>query len=791
MKYKHSSIQDLIYKSLICYKDKNLFNHKINYRSKSMTGKELYEKISALQIFFNNKGIKKGNKIIILAPPSLEWVIVYFACILSNVIVIPLDILTNKELLEKINNQVKAKAIFQHSSINLHVKKTQNFYVDNLSEILDKIKYQDIKIVKANTNDFLEIQYTSGTTGDPKGVILTHKNIFAAVQSAVSSFNIRIKIRLLNMLPLSHVFAQIMGVFLPLNFGYQVFFIDNIKPKKIIFFIRNKKIHAAIMVPGILSALKNELQEKSVSCSLGIQFRLIGVGGASLDKDLERWYRKKMIFILQGYGLTETSSIVSMNKLFASRVGSTGKIINSVDIKLNQDNEILVKGDNVTIGYYKNESKTKESFEKGWFKTGDIGEIKNNYLYIKERKKDIIVTSSGLKAYPIDIESVLNSFKEVKESCVIQKDGKIHAILILKEKANIENLIKDANSKLLSHQQIASYSLWPYNEFPKTSTGKVKKYILLQESSTAKNYENIYEDKFYNLIQQTLKPERKIKKNSKLVDLGMDSLKRVELISNLENGLGIEVDEAQLNQKITIAELEKLIKETHIHNVRFKIWPTNALIKALRFFYQRILLFPFIRFFTKTEYKGLEYLSDIKEPVIFVSNHQSAFDVPLIIKHIRVQCAIAADSEVIFGIGTKRFSESILRRILGYYSEFAYNAYPFGTTIGIDTSLEFTGEMLDKKYSIILFPEGERTLDGKIHEFKQGIGYIVANMQVSVIPLKINGLFYVLPRSKTIPKFGKTNVTFGKMIKFDKNKLFEMTYKEIASLIEEKVRELE
>ncbi|MBI2559375.1 AMP-binding protein [Candidatus Woesearchaeota archaeon] len=784
------SIQKLVYLSLL--KNKKLsFSHKTGYRTKSINGQELLKKINAARMMLKRYSIKKADKVIILGNSSIEWVTIYFACILSNITAVPLDALTDKTLLQKICRQVEAKAVFQSISINLPAgAKIKSFYLEELDDKLKEFKTGNVPIDNANPEDPLEIQYTSGTTGDPKGVVLTHKNILTALQAATDALKLRIHLKFLNVLPLSHVFSQIMGILLPVYYGYGIYFIDSIRPKKLIAFIRNKRINAAIFVPGMLAAVKNDLEGKCVPCSLGIQFRLIGVGGASLDIDLEKWWKRKMIMVLNGYGMTETSSVISLNTPFASKAGSVGKIAQCVNVKLGEDGEILVKGDNITSGYYKNREKTISSFENWWFKTGDVGYIKNGYLYIKERKKDIIITSSGLKAYPVDIESVLNSIKGVKESCAIQRNNKIHAVLILEGKIKCEDVIKEANARLLSHQTIAGCSVWRDMQFPKTPTGKVKRFILQQElDKTDRHKKYAYENKVYGLIHQVLDPGKEIKQNSKLVELGMDSLKRVEMISELEKQFDVEIDETRIDKNTTALDIEKLMKESRITSIKFRAWPTMPFVRVFRHALQVFLLFPLIRFFTRTEYKGLENLANIEEPVIIVSNHQSAFDIPVITRRIKMPFAVAAHPEVVFGIGVGGI-QKILRKLLGYCSSFAYNAYPFGAAIGTGTSLEFTGEMIDRGFSIILFPEGERTPDGNIHDFKSGVGYIVAGMEAKVIPVRINGLFEVLPRGSSIPRFGKTSVIFGKPIQFSSKQLSKMTYDGITKLIEQKVRSL-
>ena len=775
------SIKHLIEANLSKNKDKVVFAHRKGYRTYTLTGKELHNKINKLRIFLRQKGIKKGDKIILLGSDYLNWIAVYFAAIMNGVIAVPLDILTDKKLLGKIQSQVKAKVIFLDKGLaEIDIKK---YYFDELDEELTKIKSIDVHAVDIHPDDTLEIMYTSGTTGEPKGVVLTHENILAGLNSMIKAIPLILKFKMLNSLPLSHIFGQVAGLFLFMHYNNPIYFIDTIRPRKLIDFIRLKKLNGAVFVPGILEALKRELEGKSLGKELGNQFQIIGVGGASLDPDLEKWWKRRVFAVLQGYGLTETSAALTTNKLLRSKTGSVGQILDNVEVKIADDGEILVKGKNVFSGYYKNEQKTKEAFEEGWFKTGDIGELKSGYLYIKDRKKDIIVLPGGLKAYPVDIEHVINNIEGVKDSCVIEKNGKVHAVLILTDHFNPPDIIAKANKKLLSHQKTSSYSIWPDADFPRTPAGKVRKFIVKEALSKAKGREHKYENKLHNIIDDVLNPHFKITEDSKLVDLGMDSLKRIELISEIENEFGIEMDEAKLNRDTNVSALHILMKEGRVHRTKFKTWPLNYTCKTIRILTRPIYSLIFRQFVT-AEYQGLENIKNGQ--AVFASNHQSAWDPIIILRKLGSDISLPASPEVIFGIGKKEsLIKHILRKIRGQLTVLFFNTYPFGAAIGTDASLEFTGEMVDRKQSIVIFPEGERTKDGQIHEFKPGIGYLAINMNLPVVPVKIDGMYDILPKGKKIPKFGKAVVKFGKPIM-----LKNMSYLEATKIIEKKVREL-
>jgi len=778
MKKGVTSIQNLIENFLDNNKGDIVLNQKKGYRTFNITGQELKTKINKTRIFLQKNNIKQSDKIIILASNSIEYVVLYFSCILSGIIVVPLDIMTDKKLLKKIQNQVHPKAIFQSKDL------------ENLTKQIEKIKGKPKK-PKILPRDILEIIYTSGTTNEPKGVVLTNENITSGINSAVQTIPLKIKLKILNLLPLSHIFSQVYGLFFSIYFNHEIFFIDTIQTRKIIFFIKNKKINGVILVPGVLQSLKNRLERESISSNLGSQFRLIGVGGTYLDVELEKWWKKHLISVIQGYGLTETSSVVSGNSIIG-KTGSVGKIAENVEVKLAKDKEILVKGKNIFSGYFKDTEKTKQAFENKWFKTGDLGEIKNNCLYIKGRKKDIIITSSGLNVYPVDIELVLNKMPEIDESCVLQKDNQIHAILILNKKANLPNIIKQANKKLLEHQKIQSSSIWPETSFPKTLLGKIKKYVVLEKLGSKIKEPYTYKDKLFNIIDKILKPSQKINLKSKLSDLGMDSLKRVELISEFELAFDTEINETKITQYTNVNDLQKIIKEPAL-SIKFKKWPLNPLAKLTRIIFQNFLFYPYIRIFNKIEYFGTENLNLTSKPAIFVSNHQSVLDTPMINKILtknNFKTAIPADSYHVFGIGTKPSFLKLYMKLRGFCTALFYNGYPFGETIGTDKSLEFTGEFIDRNYSIIIFPEAQRTRNGKMNKFKLGVGYLALNMNVPIIPIKIEGLFEIMPAGRyAIPKkFGKSKVKIGKPILPEK--FGKLSYLTATKLIEKKVREL-
>jgi len=726
---------------LISFKGKIAFLERKKYRTYPVTYQELKQRMLKTETYLKVKKLKKGDKVLIQALNSVNYVVLMLACLRQGIIIIPLDFHTSAGLRIKIIKETKPKLIF----LNL----------DNLEKITKNLK-ENKSVTLTSKGDIAEIVYTSGTTGIPKGVVLTHENIYSNIEAIKKSFGLRLKT--ISVLPLSHMLEQCCGLFLQLSNNSTIFYPNSARYSDIIDLIRYKKINMMIAVPGILEGLKNavQLRGKPLIKLLGWQFRIMGVGGAPLSTDLERWWGRKVL-LLQGYGLTETSPLISINLPFKRRRYSIGKPLKNIEIRI-KDDEIQVKGPNVMAGYYKKPEKTKNVFENKWFKTGDIGEIKNGFLYLKGRKKDIIITKAGFNIYPEDIEKKLNKY--VKESCVTEKNNNIHAVLII-EKGNPKKIIEDVNKKLEQQQKIASWSIYK-GKFPKTPTGKIKRY---EVNKNIQKKLSKQKKPLHKLLASSLKTQ--IKNNLALTSLGMDSLKRMEIISSIEEQYGIELNERELNEKTTVKDLENLIKQQKkIAYYNFKLPKLNFLGKAISSIVIRI----FCRIHCKkTGFHGL-----------IAANHVSAWDVSVLGSCIKTKYAVAA-LPYILGINTR----SIKHKIEGFFLRHLLNTYPFGSEIGLESSLRFTAHLLDKGYSIIIFPEGERTRDGDIHSFKEGIGLLALNMDAKILPVKTRGLFEILPYNKVLPKFGKVEVKTGEPFEVKKTSYFKA-----AKLIEKKVKSL-
>ena len=340
-------------------------------------------------------------------------------------------------------------------------------YSEELFEQLNRVDpvelFEDIQ-----PHDTLEIVYTSGTTGKPKGVVLSHQNIASNVKDIMRVITVDESFHMLSVLPLSHSLEQTCGFWTPFWGGGTVTYIQTLKPSAILDVFERVPITCMVVVPRLLQLLKEgierQMKEKHLTAYLkagltlsnmpvalrkiwfypihkrfNTRFKFFVCGGSYLEPDVEIFWKSMGFEVCQGYGLTETSPVLTCAPPGETKLSSVGRALPSVELRLDKDKEILAKGPNIFSGYYKRPDLTKTVFEQEWFKTGDIGELDgDSYLYIRSRKKDMIVTSDGVNVYPEDIEREVNRLEEVKESCILgvgENESQVHAVVILKDSA--------------------------------------------------------------------------------------------------------------------------------------------------------------------------------------------------------------------------------------------------------------------------------------------------------------------------------------------------------------------
>jgi long-chain acyl-CoA synthetase len=513
----------------------------------------------------------------------------------------------------------------------------------------------------------------------------------------------------------------------------------------------------------------------------GWKFWSFVVGAAPLDPALEEFWGRLGYVVVQGYGLTETAPIVSLNHPFSTSKGSVGKAIAGVEVRVAPDGEILVRGDNVTTGYFNKSEATAEAFEGGWFHTGDIGEVDaQGRLFIRGRKKEMIVTPEGLNVFPEDVERVVASIPGVRDVAVVGArtgaEERVHAIVVMEPGTDPQAIVRQANVKLLDHQKIRGISVWPSAELPRTEgTRKLRRRELHDwlATGTPPRPSASQEPSVASIVAQ-FAGGRDVSSATTLDELGLSSLERVELMAALEEKFGSTIDEAAFANAQNLASLESVVRqaaasEEATDTVDFPAWNRSWPARALRRVSLPTWILPLARAFAWIKVRGLEHLQGLDGPVVFAANHQSHMDAPAILWALparwRYRVAIAMAKEF---FKAHFFPAEYGRRAwatnsLNYYlAALFFNAFPLPQReAGARQTLRYMGELATDGWSVLIFPEGRRSGSGDISQFRPGIGMIAARLDVPVVPVRVKGLDRVLHHSARMATPGPAEVAFG------------------------------
>jgi long-chain acyl-CoA synthetase len=739
---------------------------------------DLYGSIAATTEFFRKEGLQKDDRVLIWAENRMDWAAVFWACVATGVVAVPVDFRFSQDLVQRIASESRSKLTIDEPT---------------LDQIATCREDSTFHITPASPNDIVEIVYTSGTTGEPKGVTHRHRHICANLRPFQSEINKYKRwawpfqpIRILDLLPLSHMFGQALGIYIPLLLGGAAVFTPETHPGRIIQIIRENRVTAAVAVPQILENLKNEVERRrlqrfrEIHSAFGWKFWAFVAGGAPVDTELEEFWGKLRLLVVQGYGLTEASPVVAVNHPFDAKRGSLGKPLPGVDVKIAADGEILVRGESITTE------------NRDWFHTGDLGAMDGEgRLYYRGRKKDLIVTPEGLNVHPEDVEHVLNQFPEIYGSAVVgvSRAGheQVHAAVILNDpKVDVNALVGRANEKLEAHQRIRSWSIWPENDFPRTaSTMKVRRGEVQSRIAGGR-------------MQQPEKTQGPPEER----DIGsMSSLERVELLSELENRYQTELNEDEFSTIKSSQELAAWLRRstapssvTATQTVSIRPpseWARALPVRMVRRAFQKFIAVPLFKHYLPLTVTGLEHFQGMEPPVLFAANHTSHLDAPAVFASLslewrrRLAPAMGLDTFRPYFHPYQFPATRVWWTGLGYVLALGlFNAYPLPQDLaGVRRALNYTGELIKRGYCPLVFPEGARTPDGKVHPFRPGIGMMAIRLGVPVVPIYIDGLYEIYSIRDSWPRLGPVRVSFGSPRVF-KNETYEKVAQELQNAVQ-------
>ncbi len=789
------------------------------YRKRVFTFKTLYLAIQKTVRFLAGESIKKGDRVLICADNAAETLIMLLACGCLGAVSIPVDVNTTEAILHRLVKRSNPKLIVtsRMDIMESTVLDCRRYPVLCLFDDLRKVPdpTQDDLPVYIDETDLLHLFYTSGTTGNPKGVRLTHRNLISNVQNFSLIEDLDRGDTILSMAPLSHAMGLTMGLLIPWYFGNTIMLSTNLTPTKMVHLLQTQPVNSIVTVPvfldrardrieqrlnerGVLDRIQ-KLQHRAFNLPSGIRRMLfrrilkaiapslqwVAVGGSAVNPDTEWFWEALGIKIVNGYGLTETL-IASCSSFSLRHMRSVGLGIPNQHHYIDSSGEIWLAGSNVMEGYDGEPELNAQVFQNGWFRTGDLGyEDEAGHIYITGRAKNVIIGPSGINIYPEDIELILRRQLHVTDSLVVESPvtpGLLWGLVLLDEEPNedmMEAIRTGVNQQVSSHQHLQKVLPWFEEDFPRTGALKIKRnavyeqldhYLDSNTSSPSTNQPEettdishptsptIEKTRFINLLASITKnhPSEITGSEHLGADLNLDSLGLMDLLSGIEESFQQSLPtQALFNTDYTVNEVYELLQQ----DTPLEITETNESYREnllARLF--RVAIRPLIVWLFRLGFpiqiegkKHLPYLE--QEPFLIIANHQSHLDWMSIWaalpRRIRRRLSPAAAYDYFYK-GKSGFRKFWFHT-LAYFLPWRRDANP-------EHMLKETAGRINEGYHILLFPEGTRSRDGTLGEFKPTLGKLVKELQLPVLPVRISGTYKLWGPDKRFPKLGRIQI---------------------------------
>ncbi|MGA8502472.1 MAG: AMP-binding protein [Candidatus Sulfotelmatobacter sp.] len=845
------SLAEFFLANFRAHREERAYGQRCGYRMEWLT----YEQVLEMAIRFAGdleaRGIGKGDRVMLWGKNCAEWVAAFFGCALRGVVVVPMDDGASADFGTRVSLQVDAK---------LWVCSRRHARED-VSGSVPVVILEEVKVaggtpallsdsqVAIGRDDILQIVFTSGTTAEPRGVVITHGNVLANIAPLEREMQAYLKyerwvhpVRFLNLLPLSHVFGQFLGMFLPPLLGGTVIFQEELGPSEIVNTIRRERVSVLVSVPRVLQSLKQKIERdledrgkiedfrwrfrvsegkhflhrwwifRGIRRQFGWKFWAFICGGAALDAETEQFWDRLGYAAIQGYGLTETTSLISVNHPFKLGKGSIGKVLPGREVKLAEDGEILIRGGGVAAGYWDGDRTVGGGVtdKDGWYRTGDVGALDDaGNLYFRGRKKEVIVTPGGLNIYPEDLEAALRRQPEVKDCVVvgIERVGNAEpcAVLILRDDlhngASVAGVVERANQSLADFQRMRMWVKWPQKDFPRTNTQKPRRNLIAEFAAKeilrpGEKVVSAGESPVAELIGRiTGRSVGGLDADVALdSDLGLSSLDRVELISALEDRYQVDLSETRFSAARTVGDVEKMLRGEARPRAEYHYpgWVLRWPVTWVRWLAYCLLMRPALILLGWPRIEGRENLRGWSGPLLVVCNHITDVDVGFVQTalpaRLRNRIATATRGEDLEALHTPAASRGWW---LGIYDRMQWvlgvsllNLFPLPREAGFRQSFAYAGAAVDRGYSVLVFPEGRHTVDGKMNPFRAGIGLLANNLGIPVLPMRIHGLFELKQAGKKFAPPGKICVRVGQPMRFAPGSDAEQIARELQSAVE-------
>ena len=813
--------------------------------------------------FLAEQGIVQGDRVLLWAENSAEWIAAFHGCLLRGVLAVPLDATGTADFAARVAADVHPKfAVGDATLLSKLAAAHTGPEIPTLAieDCLDRLPAAEMGVVSGLTRDTpLQILFTSGTTGEPKGVVLTHGNVLASIGPIEDGAQPYMRyerfihpLRILHTLPLSHVFGQTMGLWVPPIFKAELHFESRLAAPHIVELIRTERISVLAAVPRILALLKAHLEAAhaglaervarsqklrpwrrwwrfhAVHREFGFKFWAFVSGGGALPGPLEQFWNALGFVLIQGYGMTETTALITLNHPFHVAKGTIGKPLAGREVKLAADGEVLVRGPMISGATWQGGELRPRKEE--WLATGDIAELRESgELRFLGRKSEVIVTAAGLNIHPEDIEAAIEEQPEIAACAVVAMETPTgpEPCAVLACRGSGEQAaaaIERANAKLAEFQRISRWVLWREPDLPRTSTGKVRRKpvaawlarIQAAAETTSSGAPGAADGNFgpssdwlLTLIAQ-ITGEAHVGVGDELhlaEDLHLDSLGRVQLSAAIEDRLGIVEGNGLLEDVHTLGELRRLVAGAAAEGVEglspapaepsqhsgsaavmtplpaaprvhfvYPEWPWSKPFQWLRVAFLEVIQRPLTWLLAAPRVVGPAQPLP-PGPLLIVGNHVSAYDGPLIqyalAGPLRRHIAVAMAGDMLDDYRHWRNPDwppghkgTWLLGPPAYWLVTAfYNVFPLPRQRDFQLSFAHAGKAMDRGYSVMVFPEGVRS-EGQLARFRPGIGLLAKQCGVPVVPTAIRGLGEMKAGRRRWFRSGHLEVCVGEAIRF-------------------------
>ena len=819
-------------------------------------------------------GLRDGDRVVLVSENQPEWCIAYLAAIQIGVAVVPLDAQTPVHEILAIATFTTAKsilasdAVLEKSGAVLSEAETMLQNINSSCEIVGSESSENGKLTPDIPVDFPNVEispdtvasiiFTMGTTVDAKGAMLTHGGFLSNVQAVATALPPTDTERILSALPLYHALSFSCSLLMALYSGTTATYVNALRPTTLLKTMREAKTTAFIGVPRLFQLLQSTIERQAAREDtpgenlaekarfvMGGEIRVLVSGGASLSDAIYDGFQKFGMTLYQGYGMTETAPVLTVNPYLKSRRGSVGPAVEGVELKIEgpDDNgigEIIAKGPSTMKAYYQNPTATEEAIRDGWLYTGDLGYMDaDGYLYLTGHCKDVIVPASGKNIYPVELEALYRNSPAISEMCVVGvpyddgSDTAIHAVIVPTSsdettKEAIQHHLQTRAKELPSYQQFHKFHFWD-DALPKTEGGVIDRQCLSRglqalikettkvpplpplsggkpETETAAPRTDIPEEMLSMLSRLARMPAHQIRLESRLdIDLGLDSLTRLDLLLVLEARLGETIPDGLLANLETVGDVVKLI-ESFLSDAGRQTAPLNdfevgnashsAELRQVPRWYARTfrsVITGIYRNYFSLKCYGLEHVPQGK-PYIIMPNHTSHLDT------LTVITALGRRAYRLWTLAARDYW--FATRFQGWFAQTGLNALPIereGNFTEFLQDLRMASAVMAQNNGLLIFPEGTRSLDGRLQPFKPGIlSLLIYSPNVPIIPAYIDGTYHALPKGRSLPRKHPVRIIFGEPLTFPpegwddpgKTPIDPDKYQEFLELAQNRVAEL-